>query len=351
MAWAKEHGHARFHLASSGLRSVPLSALPLKLNELEITGHTFNGFPPLVAALAQKEQVEPGMIFTTLGTSLANHLAMASILEPGDDILVEQPTYELLLTTASYLGANVIPFPRSLERGYQPDPDEVNRTITARTKLIMLTNLHNPSSALLDEKVLRGIGDIAARRGAKVLVDEVYLDAAFDRETGCAARLGEHFLTTNSLTKVYGLSGLRCGWVVAQPDLVRRMYRLNDLFEVNPPHITEQISVVAMRELGRLRASSRSILERNQKSLREFLARQDAFDPFLPGFGTVVFARFLCGDADRFLEVLLNRFETTLAPGRFFGMPGYVRFGLGGEPEMVQEGLARIEEALTVFRG
>ncbi len=351
MAWAKEHGHARFHLASSGLRSVPLSALPVHLNELEITGSTFNGFPPLVNALAQKEHVAPEMIFTTLGTSLANHLAMASILEPGDDVLIEQPTYELLITTAAYLGANVVPLPRPPERQFQPDPDEIRKALTPKTRLIMLTNLHNPSSALVDEETLRAVGDAAARRGAKVLVDEVYLDAAFDRQTGCAARLGEQFLTTNSLTKVYGLSGLRCGWVVAQPDLVRRMYRLNDLFEVNPPHITEQISVVAMRELGRLRSSARSILERNQKSLQGFFARQDAFEPFLPGFGTVVFARFVRGNADRFLELLLGRFETTLAPGRFFGMPEYVRFGLGGDPQMVEEGLTRIEEALKLFRG
>ncbi len=351
MVWSKTHGHARFHLASSGLRSVPLSALPVRLSELDITGSTFNGYPPLVAELARKEQVPAEMIFTTLGTSLANHLAMATLLEPGDDVLLEHPTYELLESTAAYLGANVIPFARRPELGYHLDPDDVRKAFTRNTKLIVLTNLHNPSSALLDEATLRAVGDAATAGGANVLVDEVYLDAVFDNPQACAARLGEHFITTNSLTKVYGLSGLRCGWVVAPPDLVKRMYRLNDLFEVNPPYITEQISVVALRERARLLESARAIIDENQKTLREFFGRQNAFEPFLPGFGTVVFARFLRGDANRFLDLLLSRFETTLAPGRFFGMPEYVRFGLGGEPTMVREGLSRVEEALKVFRG
>ena len=98
----------------------------------------------------------------------------------------------------------------------------------------MITNLHNPSSVLAPDSVLREIGDLARSVGAHVLVDEVYLDAVYENTPRTSYQLGPEFIVTNSLTKVYGLSGLRCGWILAQPDLARAMWRLNDLFGVDP---------------------------------------------------------------------------------------------------------------------
>src|SRR5205807_328656 len=118
-----------------------------------------------------------------------------------------------------------------------------------RTKLIVLTNLHNPSSALTPDSVLREVGDL----GAHVLVDEVYLDAVYEKTPRSSAHLGPQFIVTNSLTKVYGLSGLRCGWILAEPDLARAMWRLNDLFEVNAAHPAELLSVAAFRHLDAIR--------------------------------------------------------------------------------------------------
>jgi hypothetical protein len=118
---------------------------------------------------------------------------------------------------------------------------------------VVLTNLHNPSSAFTPPEDLRAVGDAARSVGGRVLVDEVYLEAhaVRGRPFGSAAHLGPEFVVTSSLTKAYGLSGLRCGWAVADPDLARRMWRLNDLFGVIPAHPAERLSVLALDRLAR----------------------------------------------------------------------------------------------------
>ena len=234
MLWAKTQGRARFNLATSGVGSFPLHELPVTIDQLEINGDSTYGYAPLQQAIAKKCGVDPDCVVAAAGTSMANHLAMATLIDPGDEVLIEQPTYELLTSTLLYLGAAVKHFARTEESGYALDPAQVRRAITRKTKLIVLTNLHNPSSVLASETALREVGGLARSVGARVLVDEVYLDAVYTNTPKPAYHLGPEFIVTSSLTKVYGLSGLRCGWILADPDLARAMWRLNDLFASIP---------------------------------------------------------------------------------------------------------------------
>jgi len=183
MEWAKLRSGARFNLAASGVMSYPLSGLPVRLEDLEINGPTIYGYSPLQERLARKNGVSPENVVAATGTSMANHLAMAATLEPGDEVLVEEPTYELLLSAAQYLGATIRRFPRRFEDDFRIDPEEVARHITPRTKLVVITNLHNPSCALTDTATLAAIGEVARSVGARVLVDEVYLETLFDQQT------------------------------------------------------------------------------------------------------------------------------------------------------------------------
>jgi aspartate/methionine/tyrosine aminotransferase len=119
---------------------------------------------------------------------------------------------------------------------------------------------------LTSDDVLREIGDLARSVGARVLVDEVYLDAVYENTPRTSYHLGREFVVTNSLTKVYGLSGLRCGWIVAEPDLARRMWRLNDLFGSIPAHPAERLSVIALENLDRIRERARRIRRRGSRA-------------------------------------------------------------------------------------
>jgi aspartate/methionine/tyrosine aminotransferase len=180
MQWAKTRSQARFNLASSGLRNYSISDLPLQLEDLELSGASLYGYEPLQAALAAKCEVAPECVVAATGTSMANHLVMADLLEPGDEVLIEHPTYELLVTLAQYLGAEVRRFTRPAGEGFPLDPATVEPLLSARTRLIVLTNLHNPTSASASEEALRRLGELASRVGAQVLVDEVYMAAMFE---------------------------------------------------------------------------------------------------------------------------------------------------------------------------
>jgi aspartate/methionine/tyrosine aminotransferase len=344
MHWAKTQSRARYNLATSGVGSFPLAELPVQPT-LEINGDSAYGYTPLQQSIARKCGIDPECVVAAPGTSMANHLAMAALVDPGDEVLIEHPAYELLLSTALFLGADVKRFARAEENGYALDPAAIRRALSPKTKLIVVTNLHNPSSVLTPDAVLREVGDLARSVGAHVLVDEVYLDAVYENTPRTAYRLGPEFIVTNSLTKVYGLSGLRCGWILAQPDLARAMWRLNDLFGSIPAHPAELLAVAAFEHLDFIRARARKVVDADRALLRGAGLQACAGSPE-PAWGTTAFLRLRIADVDTFLARLRTEYETTVVPGRFFGMPSHIRIGMGVNTEMFAEGLRRLGMAM-----
>src|SRR5678816_3816212 len=132
------------------------------------------------------------------------------------------------------------------------DSAEIEQLVTERTRLIVLTNLHNPSGVLTDDDTLIKIGDIARRAGAYVLVNEVYLETLFEESPRTSFLLGDNFVVTSSLTKAFGLSGLRCGWILAEPELAKQMWQLNDLFGATQVHVGERLSVIALKQIDEI---------------------------------------------------------------------------------------------------
>src|SRR5580765_4444413 len=283
MEWAKLHSTARFNLATSGMASFPLAELGVTIDQLEINGPSIYGYEPLLQAIAQRYRVPQDCVVSAVGTSLANYLALAATTEPGDEILVEQPTYELILSAAKYLGLTIKRFPRRAENNFAIDLADVERNLTPRTRLIVVCNLHNPSGALAPDTTLREMGNLAHKVGAYVMVDEVYREILFEPAPASAFHIDpERFIVTNSLTKAYGLSGLRCGWILAPPDLARRMFRINDLHGATFAHPAELLSVVAFKKLPQIAARAKTMLDANRKLLREFLQRRDDLDYVWP---------------------------------------------------------------------
>jgi aspartate/methionine/tyrosine aminotransferase len=349
MQWAKLHSKSRFNLATSGVGAFPLRELPISIDQLEINGDNSYGFAPLKNAIAKKHRVDPDCIVEAAGTSMANHLAMAALIDPGDEVLIESPTYELIVSTAQYLQAKIVRFPRREEDGFAIDLEEIRKLITPKTKLIFVTNLHNPSSVLTPNDTLRQLAELAASVKAYVIVDEVYLDAVYDNTPPTSFHLGQNFVVTSSLTKVYGLSGLRCGWILAQPDLARAMYELNDLFAATPVHPTEILSVVAFQHLDKIRERARKIVEADRAQLKAFLdANKSHISAVRSPYGTTCFPKLLQGTVDELLQRLRAKFETTVVPGHFFETPDHFRIGMGVDHEMFAEGLRRLTQALQI---
>ncbi len=389
MTWAKLHARPAFNLAGSNLLPCTVDDLPGAREALELNGDNDDGYLPLVEAIGRRYGVPTGMIATAPGTSGANFLVFVALLQGGGDVLVEQPGYDPLMGAAAVLGARVTRFERRFEDGYRLDPDAVRRAITPRTRLVVVTNLHNPSGVLASDEDLDEVGRIADRVGARVLVDEVYLDSvqgsrkdsaqAWRTDSGQAwrkplgLRPGEAgasphtsgtagpsrpagarapvFVTTSSLTKSYGLSGLRCGWVIASPDVAEQVRRARDVVDGSGAFPAEHLSVLAFSQLDRLAARANAILEPNRQRILEFLGSRPEFDVVAPAGGTVVFPRLRgVDDSTPFVDRLAHDYDTGIVPGSFFQAPAHVRIAFGGKRDVLEEGLARIAKALDAGR-
>jgi aspartate/methionine/tyrosine aminotransferase len=346
LQWAKTHPPVRCNLTFSGMPAYPLRDLPGALDHLELSGADVYGYAPLREAIGARYGVPAESVVQAEGTSMGFHLVMAALAGPGDEVLIEHPWYEPLPAVARYLGAEVRRFERRHADGYAVDPDAVARALSPRTRLVVLTNLHNPSGARMDNATLRAVGEAAERVGARVLVDEVYLDALFEETPRTAFHLGGPFVTTSSLTKVYGLGGLRCGWIFAEPALAHRIWRLTELYANVGVHVGERLGVVAFRHLDRVAARARTLLDANRAALTAFLAARDDLDATVPVLGTTAFPRLAVGDTEAFCARLRERYETAVVPGHFFGAPAHVRLGLGLDPARFAEGLDRLGQAL-----
>ena len=351
MEWAKLHSVARHNLATSGMFSFPLAELGVSVDQLEINGPSIYGYDPLLKAIARRYGVPQECVVSAVGTSLANYLALAATTEPGDEILVEQPTYELILSTARYLGLQIRRFPRRAENNFAIDPADVERNLTPRTRVIAICNLHNPSGALVPDSTLRELGHLARRSSAYVMVDEVYREMLFESAPRSSFHLDpERFIVTNSLTKAYGLSGLRCGWALAAPELARRMFRINDLHGATFAHPAELLSVIAFEKLGQISAKMKTILDANRKLLRDFLRSCDDLDYFWPEYGTVIFPRLKNGSVESLCKLLRDDFETSIVPGEFFENPERFRIGVGTPTESVQAALQQFSRGLDRYK-
>lgn len=345
MHWAKYQRPVRYSLSSSDVTHFRLDSLPLAIADLDLDGASHFRYAPLRRAIAERYGVTAEMVVTANGTSMANFLAMATLIAPGDEVFFEQPAYEPMLSSARFLGADIRWVERQAKAGFRLNIEQLEAEVTNQTKLIALTNPHNPSGALTGEDDLRAIGAIAERCGAHVLVDEVYLDSAVPpRPT--SALLGPQFVVTNSLTKVYGLSGLRCGWILAEPELAERIWRLNDLFGVNQPHQSETLSCFAFEHLDEISAGTFERLARNRTLFNEFVGTRGDLICMAAEHGVTAFPRWARGDTEPLDALLRSKYDTSIVPGRWFDMPDHFRVSLGGEADMVKEALSRLGAAL-----
>jgi aspartate/methionine/tyrosine aminotransferase len=348
MHFAKYGTTATYNLASSGVLDCEIDDLDLSWDDLALHGPNAGGYRPLMQRIADRFGIDVACVVTPGGgCSFTNHLAFAALVAPGDEVLVEDPTYELLNSTLGFLQARVKTFERRPDESWRLDVDRVVAAITPATRLIVLTNLHNPSSALEDDAAIHAVARAADKVGAHVLVDEVYRELTFAPGEACTSFQADgNIVVTSSLTKAYGLSGLRCGWILAPAPLAQKMSRLNDLFGVHPPHVAERMAYVAFDRLAALKARAEAMIDVNRASYRELLGGHPRLDQVIFDRGTTVFPRLVDGDVEALATRLMETADTGITPGRFFARPNHFRVGLGGNPLTTRVGLERLAEAL-----
>ena len=346
MEWAKHRSAAAIDMAGSNLLACTLEDLPGARDTVDLSGESPDGYPPLLDAIAARYGLGSEHVATAGGCSGANFLAMAALIETGDDVLVESPGYDPLPAAASMLGARVVRFDRRFEEAYALDPGRILAALTPRTRLVVISNPHNPSGVVSSREELAELGRLAERRGVLVLVDEVYLDVVRAEGPPPAATLSPAFVSTNSLTKAYGLSSLRCGWTLATREITERIRRARDVVDVSGPIPAERLAALAFRNLTVLAERARQIVERNMALFEPFLASRPEIES-VPSRITIAFPRFRDGrDAEPFVRRLFVERGVAVVPGAFFDSLSHFRIALGGAPDSVHEGLAAIAALL-----
>jgi aspartate/methionine/tyrosine aminotransferase len=350
MEWAKKRPVPRFDLAGSNILACSIDDIDGARDALDLSGQNDNGYAPLIDAIGHRYGVTSNRVTTANGTSGANFQVYAALLEPGDDVLVESPGYDPLLGAPRLLGAHVVRFERRFEDQFALDPDRVAKAMTSRTRLIVVTSPHNPSGVAIDRAALEAVGRLAESAGAHVLVDEVYLDAT-NETVRPAALLGDNFISTSSLTKSYGLAGLRCGWALSSPTVAERIRRARDVIDGTGSIAAERLATLAFAQLPKLMSRATALLDTNIALVRQFFQARPELDVVLPHACTVVFPRLRgVADTSTFAERLLAERGTAIVPGRFFEAPAHFRIGFGTSTAVVEAGLKELGTALAKQR-
>ncbi len=347
MEWAKSRPRSEFDLAGSNLLPLTVDELPGARDALEFTGPNEDGYEPLLEAIARHYSVTSDHVALATGASGANFLTFAAVLQPGDDVLVERPGYDPLIAAVRVVGANVLRFDRCFEDRYRLDPGRIASALTPRTRLIVLTNPHNPTGAVADSVWLDEVGRLAARAGARVLVDEVYLDTVEETRRTPAALRSDVFISTSSLTKAYGLNAIRCGWTIAPPDVIQEIRRMRGIVDGIGAAPLERLAALAFSRIDRLAERARAIVESNRQLVIAVVDGRADLEWVRPEAGSLAFPRIRgVEDAAPFIQTLLSKYGTAVVPGHFFEAPAHFRIAFAGRRENVTGGLEAIGRAL-----
>lgn len=352
--WAKALPPAEINLARSGVDPCPPAKLGLRAKDLVVSLPVQYGYLPLREAIARRYGVGVDRVFSLSGgTSFANWLACATLVgDGGGEVIVEAPTYEPLLTIPQGLGCEVIRLPRAAGERYAIDLERFASLVTPRTRLAIVSNLHNPSGVRIPMATLAEMARLLDRVGAHLLVDEVYLECLFDERTESCVYAGPNVIATSSLTKAYGLDGLRCGWILGPADVVRKAMLAHDILAGNAVAMGERMSLAAFERLSEIGRRPRAVLARNLGHVRGFLERERRLSAAVPDGGTVAFVGLPGGlDGDTLADHLRERYSTLVVPGRFFESPRHVRLSFGVRTPLLLRGLANVSRALDDLTG
>ncbi len=351
LEWAKARPAAAVNLSLSGLAGPALADLGIDWESLTLNGSHPYGFPPLLEAIAARSGTDIGDVCPTIGASQGIFSVCAALVGAGDAVLAEKPAYEPLLAVPRLLGAEVRRFERRLENGYRVDPDEFRSSLGPGTKLVLMTNPHNPSGVALSRDEVRALAEIAAEKGATLLIDEIYLEFLEGEAARTSFGAAPNVAITSGLTKVFGLGGLRCGWVLARAGLAAALRKLMDHMYVEQVLIGEQIAARLFAHLDEMKAASRPFIEANFRTVREFMEGEEALEWAEPSPGIIAFPRLRgAGDAGELVRRLLEERGTCVVPGRFFEEPRHFRLGFGVPKDELRRGLESLRAVLETMK-
>jgi aspartate/methionine/tyrosine aminotransferase len=341
------------NLSESSYTDTIFKNLNLNMNELVICYGDHVGHPGLRAEILKGESPKLCLddVLVTAGAASALFIVSTSLLEAGDELVVAKPNYATNIETPKAIGAHIKYLPMTFENKFQVDLDQLRKLITPKTKLVSLTCPHNPTGTMVSETELLEIIKIVEASNAYLLFDETYRDMSFKFKLPLAASLSDRVISVSSLSKTYGLPGIRIGWLITQNK------KLQNLFLAAKEQIFICGSVVdeeiAYRYLAKRNdyfpAIKKDMLEKFEIT-KKWMGEQNIFEWIEPSGGVVCFPRFKSTykvETEKFYRVLLQDFKTYVGPGHWFEESDLsFRLGFGWPSQLeLKEGLEALTQA------
>ena len=355
----EEFGYDRIrcNLAESSVADASLAMLGSDLGDLVLMYGDHRGLPALREHIAADgEGLDPDDVLVTTGAAGALFLIATTLLQPEDHLVVVRPNYATNIETPRAIGASATYVDLSFDAGWRIDPEAIAAAITERTRLVSITVPHNPTGRGMSEADLRAIVADCEARGTHLLVDETYREMTFGGPLPIAATLYDKAISVSSLSKTYGLPGIRIGWVASRDgDLIERLLAAKEQVSITGSIVDETIALRARRMRDAWLPGIMAGIEEGLAIVRDWVTAEDLIEWVEPDGGVVCFPRIRHEadvDAGAFHRILLEEHGTIVGPGHWFEMPDtYMRIGYGWPTkEQLIEGLVNVSSAIRKAR-
>jgi aspartate/methionine/tyrosine aminotransferase len=301
------------------------------------------------------ENTGPDEILVTTGAIEANFLLFNALLEPGDHVVAVYPAYQQLYSVARAIGCDVSLWQLRPENNFKYDLDELKRLVTPKTRLFVINTPHNPTGAMLSADQVKEIYDLAESVGANVLSDEAYRWLELpggDPFAPPTRNLGPRGISVGTISKPFGLPGLRIGWITGTAELIAKCWSMRDYVSLSPGKLNDALATLAFKHWDRIVERTHAIVSENiPMAERWFAEHADLGSWTPPRGGLLALMRYnLDIPSLELSNTLAEEQSVMLAPGSAFGYEGYLRIGVGQNPPVFAEGLRRTAACLHALR-
>jgi aspartate/methionine/tyrosine aminotransferase len=284
-------------------------------------------------------------ILVTTGAIEANYLLFNVLLEAGDHVIAPFPAYQQLFSVPRALGCDVSLWAIGPDTGYRYDVDALERLVRPSTRLIVLNTPHNPTGAMLSPHQLRRVYALAESVGARVLGDEAYRWLAVPGGEPLAQPMfeyGSRGISVGTVSKPFGLPGLRIGWIATDAALIAECWAARDYISLSPGKLNDAIAQLAFKHRERILERNAAIIAANLEAATVWIDRcNDVLTWTAPRGGLLALLRYnLPMESLELADLLATEYGVMLAPGSVFGMEHHLRIGIGQDPPVFRAGLA-----------
>lgn len=291
---------------------------------------------------------DPDRVMVTHGSTEAIFLVMNALLRPGDEVVVLAPVYPGLRDVVVGMGCRVSEWALRPEDGWRPDMEALRARVTDRTRMVVVNFPHNPTGASLTRDEGDELLEVVSNAGAWLLWDGAFADLTYDTEPLPDPVLRyARTLSLGTLSKAYGLPGLRVGWCLGDPAVLEGMAKVRDYTTLHLSPLVELIAERVVDAADRVLAQKRAIARRNRATVEAWMAEQEGLIGWtVPAGGVCGFPRLEVPEVEAFCHRLAREHRVMLVPGTCFGTPGHARLGFGGPADALELGLGRLADAL-----